>query len=193
LETAIQHHLEAAVIEDDGPIIRPVLEKVVSENLEATVTAKIEGMKERLAGLLAKMATDTAVLYLMETRRWSDEERATWRKIAVDHVRGRIAELQTDSAATQEREMLKRKVEELAEKVNRKDNELATRGSQHKREIQAMEDEVQQLRSVISWYKEMVTALEGEWEASAGLLGRRKTFRAAVADFERQSRRPPGA
>lgn len=193
LEVAIQHHLEAAIIEDDGPLIKPVLEKVISENLEATVNARIEAMKERLAGLLAKVATDTAVLYLMETRRLSDGERDMWRKVAVDHVRGRIAELQTDTAAADERAKLKRQVEELAAKVSRKDQELAAQAGQHRLEMQDLQVKATMLAAALKWHKTLLKVIEEEWEASAGLLGRRKSFKACVSEYERRERRPEGA
>jgi predicted DNA-binding protein len=193
LEMAIQHHLEAAVIEDDAPIIKPVLERVISENLEATVTARIEAMKERLAGLLAKMATDTAVLYLMETRRLDDRERDMWRKVAVDHVRGRIVELQTDTAAADERAKLKRQVEELSAKVLHKDQDLAEQAGKYRADVQHLEVKTQMLSAALRWHKTLLKVLEEEWEASGGILGRRKTFQVCVAEYERRERRPEGA
>lgn|GEM_PF-3365376 len=108
LEMAIRNHLEGAVAEDHLPVVRPVLERVISESLEATITTRIDEVKERMAGLLAKNAMDTAVLYLVETRRWSAEERQAWRKAAADHVRGRLAEMQADVVTAAELAGLKR-------------------------------------------------------------------------------------
>jgi hypothetical protein len=192
LELALRHYLEAAVVEEHLPVLQPVMERIITDNLEATVTAKIEEVKERLAGLLAKNAMDTAVLYLRETGRMSAEERQMWRKAAVDHVRGRLAELQGDVLLSEELTSQKRKVEQLAAQVQQKEKALLDVASQHKAERQRLEAELARLQDGSRWKNELLRWLESEWE-KGGLLGRRKTFAACVAEFEQHAPRPRGA
>lgn len=176
------------MVSDQLPTIRPVMEQIINENLEATITAKIDEVKERLASLLARNAMDTAVLYLVETRRWSAEERQAWRKAAADHVRGRLAEINADSHATEEITALRRKVEHLAGQLQQKEKSLIGATEQ----VQGLRNEIDGLHRVLAWRASLLHWLEQEWDRS-GILGRRKPFQACVADFEQQAPRPKEA
>lgn len=185
LEIAIQHHLEAAITEDHLPVLKPALERVVTENLEATVTAKIEEVKQRLAGLLAKNAMDTAALYLIETRRMSDQEKGVLRKLAADHVRGRLAELHADVVTEDELRKLKKKVEELQNELREKEREGLIQAARSQDQYQDAIDEIQRVKGAIKWHKGLLKHLEAEWETTGGILGRRKSFQTCVDEYER--------
>lgn len=186
LEKAIQHYLESMITEDHLPVLKPALERVITENLEATVTAKIEEVKQRLAGLLAKNAMDTAALYLLETRRMGDEEKAHLKKMATEHVRGRLAELHADNVVSDEIGKLKKKVEELDKDLREKEREQRIEAARNEDRIKDASDEIQRLKGNIKWYKGLLKHLEVEWENTGGILGRRKPFQTCVGEYERQ-------
>lgn len=192
LEMAIRAHLEAAVVQEDLPVVQPAMERIISENLEATVGAKIEEMKERLAGLLAKTAMDTAVLYLLETRRWSNEERQMYRKAAADHVRGRLAELHSDVVTSEELAAMKGQVEDLKRQIQQRDKATAAAASQHQQEAERLNRLIKGLEQELARYRELLEWLEAEWD-KPGLLNRRKPFRATLADYAQQTGRHWGA
>lgn len=187
LELAIQHHLESTITEDHLPVLKPALERVISENLEATVTAKIEEVKQRLAGLLAKNAMDTAALYLLETRRMGEDERAHLKRMASEHVRGRLAELHADAVVTDEISKLKKKVEELEKEVREKERERRIEAARSEDRIKDASTEILRLKGNIKWYKGLLKYLEAEWENAGGILGRRKPFQTCLAEYERQA------
>lgn len=186
LEKAIQHYLESMITEDHLPVLKPALERVITENLEATVTAKIEEVKQRLAGLLAKNAMDTAALYLLETRRMGDEEKTYLKKMATEHVRGRLAELHADNVVSDEIGKLKKKVEELEKDLREKERERRIEAARNEDRIQNATGEIQRLKGNIKWYKGLLKHLEVEWENTGGILGRRKPFQTCVGEYERQ-------
>lgn len=192
LETAIQHHLEAAITEDHLPVLKRALERVITENLEATVTAKIEEVKQRLAGLLAKNAMDTAALYLLETRRMGDEEKAYLKKMASEHVRGRLAELHADVVVTDELAKLKKKVEALEKELRETERQRRIEGARSEDRIRDASREIVRLQGAIKWHKGLVKHLEAEWENTGGILGRRKPFKTVLAEYEQQADGPEG-
>lgn len=189
LELAIRQHLEAAVVGDYLPVVQPAIERIVSESLEATVTAKIEEVKERLAALLAKNSLDTAVLYLMSTRQMSPEENQAWRKAAVSHVRGRLAELQGDALASEERNALRRKLEQVTAQAQQQEKKATSASAEHQEQIRQLRAQLDQMERVIDWHGRLLRWLEAEWDKS-GLLGRRKSLQVSVAEFEQQAPRP---
>jgi hypothetical protein len=192
VETAVQAHLEHALMQDHLPVIEPTMARIINANLEATITAKIDEVKQRLAGLLAKNAMDTAVLYLLETRRWSADERQAWRKAAADHVRGRLAEWQADAVLEEEIAGLRRQVEELKGQLRRQEQAFKDAATRHEAEKEHLEEQVEGLHRVLVWKNGLIKWLEVEWEKS-GLLGRRKPFQSCVGEFEGQTPKPIGA
>jgi len=187
LEMAIQQHLESAIMEDHLPVAKPALERVISETLEATVTAKIEEVKQRLAGLLAKNAMDTAALYLLETRRMGDEEKGVLKKLAADHVRGRLAELHADVVTSDQPTKLKKRVEQLETELRESERQRRIEAARSEDRIKDAVDEIQREKGVVKWYKGLLQHLEAEWENTGGLLRRRKPFQTCVTDFQRQT------
>lgn len=191
LEMAIRRHLEGAVVEDYLPILEPVVERVVQSSLEATVTARIDEMKQRLAALLAKNALDTAVVYMLQTRRMTPEEMQTIRKWAADHVRGRLADIKADGLTADELDRLRAKVKELTGEVQRRERVAVDEAASHREEVQRLREALNQAHITGHWYRRMVQWLGQEWEKT-GLLGRRKPFELAVQEFEQQDPRPKG-
>lgn len=192
LEMAIRRHLEWAVVEDYLPILEPVIERVVQSSLEATVTARIEEMKQRLATLLAKNALDTAVVYMLQTRKITPEEMQTLRKWAADHVRGRLADIKADGLTADELDRLRAKVKELTSEVQRREKSAVDDAAKHREEVQRLRDQLNEARAAGFWYRRLVQWLGQEWEKT-GLLGRRKPFDAVIQEFEQQDQRPKGA
>lgn len=188
LEMAIRGHLEAAVVQDHLPVMQPVLERIVTAHLEATVTAKIDEVKERLASLLARNAMDTAVLYLMNTNRFSDQELAAWRKAAADHVRGRLAEITAKPLATEEMERLKKQVESLTNQLQKKEKALADAQARHEKETDRLEAKISDLRDLAHWYERFLRIVS--MEMNSGLLVRRRTFTEVLRDHEKDDPRP---
>jgi hypothetical protein len=192
LEMAIRRHLEAATVEDYMPILEPVVARVVQQSLEATVTARIEEMKQRLAALLAKNALDTAVVYMLQTRKLSAEEMQTIRKWAADHVRGRLAEIKADGLTADEMASLRAKVKELTGEVQRQQKAETDAGARHLEEVQRLRGQLEQAKDVAFWLQRLQQWLSQEWEKTS-ILGRRKPFDAVVAEFEQKDPRPRGA
>lgn len=192
LEMAIRRHLEGAVVEDYLPILEPVIERVVQSSLEATVTARIEEMKQRLAALLAKNALDTAVIYMLQTRRVTAEEMQSLRKWAADHVRGRLADIKSDGLTADELDRLRAKVKELTADLQRREKAAVEEGAKHREEAQRLREQLSQVQAAGFWYRRLLQWLGQEWEKT-GLLGRRKPLEAVIREFEQQDPRPKGA
>ncbi|MFZ5817463.1 MAG: hypothetical protein ACOY93_19535 [Bacillota bacterium] len=173
LEMAIRRHLEGAVVEDYLPILEPVIERVVQSSLEATVTARIEQMKQRLASLLAKNALDTAVIYMLQTRQMTREEMQTFRKWAADHVRGRLADIKAEGLTADELDRLRTHVKELAAEVQLREKAATDQATAHREEVQRLREQLRVAQTAACWYKRVFHWLAQEWEKT-GLLGRRK-------------------
>jgi len=116
-----------------------------------------------------------------------EEERAVLRKLAADHVRGRLAELHADVVTSDELAKLKKRVEELQAQLRQKESELRVAMARSEDRLKDAADEIQRVKSAVKWHKGLLKHLEAEWDNTGGLLGRRKPFQACLAEYERQA------
>jgi predicted DNA-binding protein len=186
LEQAIRHYLEAALVKDHAAVIQPAIERVIQENLEACISQKIDEMKDRLAGLLAKQAVDGACVYLLNTYRLNGEELASLRREAARHVRGHLSNLQADIALSGELERLRGEVNRLTVELQARERTIERLRS----ELEPLQSHADQLRQEVAWHDSLLTWLSQEWGRS---LLRRRPLQQLIDEYQRADRHPRSA
>lgn len=189
LEKAIQLYLETAVVEKDLDIVQPALRKVINDNLESALMEKIDQVKERLASLLARVAVDSAAVYLIQTQKYSEDQIARLRGVAAKHVRGKVADFQADDVLAEELESLRSQVMALQSALRTKEGELATSKSNHEASMKQLKAEVDGLHRMLVWQKGLLNWLKDEWDKQ-GMLTRRKPFTAVQDEYHQKHPQP---